>query len=108
MVYATADPESLSGIQETFGTDAGPAVERTFANLAQLLAGAGFDRYIVAGGETSGAIVQALGITAFHIGSQIAPGVPWVRAVDGSYSMALKSGNFGHERFFFDCQEDVG
>jgi len=108
MVYASADPASLSGIQEKFGADAGPAVERTFANLAQLLAGAGFDRYIVAGGETSGAIVQALGIAAFHIGPQIAPGVPWVRAVDGSYSMALKSGNFGHERFFFDCQEDVG
>ena len=107
IVYATADPETLRDIQERFGPEAGVAVEGTLAALAQLLAGEGFDRFIVAGGETAGAVVQALGITAFHVGPQISPGVPWVRAVDGSYSFALKSGNFGQEQFFFDCQEDI-
>jgi uncharacterized protein YgbK (DUF1537 family) len=108
IVYATADPETLRDIQERFGPEAGVAVEGTFAALAQLLAGEGFDRFIVAGGETAGAVVQALGTTTFHVGPQISPGVPWVRAVDGSLSFALKSGNFGHEQFFFDCQEDIG
>lgn len=106
LVYATTDPKTLGAVQDRFGNDASMAVERTFASLAQRLAETGFDRFIVAGGETSGAVVQALGIRGLHIGPQIAPGVPWVRAVDKSYSMALKSGNFGRERFFFECQED--
>ena len=64
-----------------------------------LLAEDGTDTFIVAGGETSGVVVQSLGVTGFHIGPQIAPGVPWVRAVDRPISLALKSGNFGGERF---------
>ncbi|MEX2400930.1 MAG: 3-oxo-tetronate kinase [Rhodothermales bacterium] len=107
LVYATTDPGTLQEIQRRMGPDAGEAVERTFASLARLLADAGTTRFIVAGGETSGAVVDALGVDGFHVGPQIAPGVPWVRSIDGSYSMALKSGNFGSERFFFDCQRDV-
>jgi uncharacterized protein YgbK (DUF1537 family) len=80
-------------------------VERFFAQLAVLLRCAGFDHFIVAGGETSGSVVKALGITAFHIGPQIAPGVPWVRAVDAPVSLALKSGNFGDEHFFSVAQD---
>ena len=85
-----------------------PASERVFGKLATLLAGDGFDTFIVAGGETSGIVVQSLGVTGFHIGPQIAPGVPWVRAVDRPISLALKSGNFGKERFFFDAQQAIG
>jgi uncharacterized protein YgbK (DUF1537 family) len=104
LVYATTDPQQLHDIQDRFGQRAGEAIESTFAALAARLGEAGFDRFIVAGGETSGAVVQALGVKGLHIGPQIAPGVPWVRAVDKPYSLALKSGNFGAERFFFDCQ----
>ncbi len=106
MVYATTGPEELASIQRTFGAEvSGRAVERVFAELALLLKGKGFDHFIVAGGETSGSVVKALGIKAFHIGPQIAPGVPWVRAVDQPISLALKSGNFGDETFFRAAQE---
>lgn len=106
LVFATTGPEALDAIQKEFGAEAsGQAVEGFFAELAVLLHKAGFDHFIVAGGETSGAVVKALGIKAFHIGPQIAPGVPWVRAVDMPVSLALKSGNFGNEDFFFAAQE---
>jgi uncharacterized protein YgbK (DUF1537 family) len=104
LVYATTDPADLGKIQQRFGAEeASAAVERTFGKLATLLADDGFDTFIVAGGETSGIVVQSLGVTGFHIGPQIAPGVPWVRAVDRPISLALKSGNFGKESFFFDA-----
>jgi uncharacterized protein YgbK (DUF1537 family) len=106
LVYATVGAQELAAIQQTYGAaDAARAVERFFAALAVLLREAGFDHFIVAGGETSGAVVNALGIRAFHIGPQIAPGVPWVRAVDLPVSLALKSGNFGTEDFFSVAQE---
>lgn len=106
LVFATTGPAALRDIHERYGAEAGAAVERTFASVARLLADADTRRFVVAGGETSGAVVQSLGVRGFHVGPQIAPGVPWVRALDKPYSMALKSGNFGEERFFFDCQED--
>jgi 3-dehydrotetronate 4-kinase len=109
LIYATTDPANLGEIQKKFGADkASAAVERVFGKLATLLANEGFDTFIVAGGETSGIVVQSLGVTGFHIGPQIAPGVPWVRAVDRPISLALKSGNFGKERFFFDAQQAIG
>jgi len=106
LVYATAGPEELAEAQKRFGAEAsGLAVERFFASLAVKLRRAGFDHFIVAGGETSGSVVKSLGVKAFHIGPQIAPGVPWVRAVDSPISLALKSGNFGDEDFFIKAQE---
>ncbi|QQP91772.1 four-carbon acid sugar kinase family protein [Skermanella sp. TT6] len=109
LVFATTDPDTLGRIQRQYGAEqASAAVERTFGRLAKLLAEDGTDTFIVAGGETSGVVVQSLGVTGFHIGPQIAPGVPWVRAVDRPISLALKSGNFGGPRFFFDAQERQG
>jgi uncharacterized protein YgbK (DUF1537 family) len=106
LVYATTEPGQLKELQTRFGAaEASAAVERLFGTLAQRLEAAGFNQFIVAGGETSGVITQSLGIGGFHIGPQIAPGVPWVRAVDKPLSLALKSGNFGQERFFFDAQD---
>ncbi len=105
LVYATTDPQQLGEIQRQLGAEASQAIEATFAAVARHLGEAGYDRFIVAGGETSGAVVQALGVGGLHIGPQIAPGVPWVRAIDKPYSLALKSGNFGQPNFFFDCQE---
>lgn len=109
LLYATTPPERVKELQDRFGAEeASTAVERVFGILARRLLEAGFDQFIVAGGETSGVVTQSLGIGGFHIGPQIAPGVPWVRAIGKPLSLALKSGNFGGERFFFDAQELVG
>ena len=105
MITATADPARLREIQAQHGAAASEAVERTFAAAAARLAKGGITCFIVAGGETSGSVTQALKVTGFAIGPQIAPGVPWVRAVDKPLSLALKSGNFGAETFFTDAQE---
>lgn len=106
LIYATTDPERLAAVQKLHGAEAAStAVEEFFSSLASLLAKEGFDHFIVAGGETSGVVVQSLGITGFHIGPQITPGVPWVRAVNAPLSLALKSGNFGDEQFFFKAQD---
>lgn len=106
MIHATTSPNELAVIQERHGRDAASkAVEQCFAQVAVLLKEAGVDNFIIAGGETSSRITQALGIAAFHIGPQIAPGVPWVRATDAPLSLALKSGNFGDDTFFSRAQE---
>lgn len=105
LITATAAPDRLQQIQAQHGAAASEAVERTFAAAAARLAEGGVTRFIVAGGETSGSVTQALAVTGFAIGPQIAPGVPWVRALNRPLSLALKSGNFGAESFFTDAQE---
>jgi uncharacterized protein YgbK (DUF1537 family) len=76
-------------------------VEDALRAIAVGLAAAGVRRFVVAGGETSGAVTEALGVRALAIGPEIAPGVPWTRAADGKpYALALKSGNFGGPDFF--------
>ncbi len=101
LVSATVSPSELKAIQERWGVgQSSRCVERFFARLAVLLRGAGYDHFIIAGGETSSVVSQALEVKGFAIGPQIAPGVPWVRTLDGALSLALKSGNFGDEGFF--------
>ncbi|SSY83723.1 Uncharacterized protein conserved in bacteria [Aggregatibacter actinomycetemcomitans] len=106
MVYATVPPEQLKQIQSRFGGErASHAIEKAFANLAQLLKEkAKVENFITAGGETSSIVVQQLGFTGFQIGKQIAPGVPWLKVLGESTALALKSGNFGKETFFTDAQ----
>ncbi|KHT57969.1 membrane protein [Photobacterium gaetbulicola] len=105
MVYATAEPEVLKDIQAQYGAQASShAVEQFFSQLAHQLKENGVQNFIVAGGETSGVVTQSLGVKGFHIGPQIAPGVPWVKAVDSKLSLALKSGNFGDVNFFETAQ----
>jgi uncharacterized protein YgbK (DUF1537 family) len=106
MLFATTSPEELQNIQERFaGRDVGAAIEAVFGTLAAELKKAGVRNFIVAGGETAGVVVQSLGLSAFHIGPQIDPGVPWVKAVGQPLFLALKSGNFGSEDFFSKAQE---
>lgn len=108
LVYATVGKDELAAIQKEFGVEeTSRAVEEMFTKLAGNLLRRGFDTFIVAGGETSGAVTGALGETAFRLGPEIAPGVPWIRAVDGRLSLALKSGNFGDEGFFCKAQEFI-
>lgn len=105
LVYSTAG-DDVARIQARYGAKpASAAVEAFFAALALALAEHGFDHFIVAGGETSGAVMQRLQVGALYIGPQIAPGVPWVRAANTARFFALKSGNFGDQRFFFTAQD---
>ena len=81
-------------------------MEQLFARVVRELQQRGWQRFIVAGGETSGVVAQTLGVEAFHIGPTISPGVPWVRATERPLSLALKSGNFGDENFFARAQTE--
>jgi 3-dehydrotetronate 4-kinase len=103
LVYSTAQPQDVKAVQGKLGVDAaGAMVERALAQIARGLVRLGVAQLVVAGGETSGACVQALGVAQLQIGPQIDPGVPWCHArVDGaSLHLALKSGNFGSDDFF--------
>jgi 3-dehydrotetronate 4-kinase len=102
LIYSSADPDTVRKVQDAFGRDAaGIMIEQTFAAAAQSLVKMGFTRMIVAGGETSGAVVNGLGVTALEIGPEIDPGVPWTRSIGGTeLALALKSGNFGAPDFF--------
>lgn len=108
LVSATVPPKELAEIQAKYGIDASRgAVEAFFGHLAALLRGVGYDHFIVAGGETSSIVCQKLNVDGFYIGPEIAPGVPWIRAINAPLSFALKSGNFGDENFFFKALELV-
>ena len=102
LLYSTAAPVAVRASQAQLGAHrAGQVIEQAMATLARGLVNAGVDQLVVAGGETSGAVVQALGIDALRIGPQIDPGVPWTMSVgDKRIALALKSGNFGGEDFF--------
>ena len=102
LIYSTAEPAAVQAIQSRLGVNAaGQMIEAALAKIAHGLVNAGVDQLLVAGGETSGAVVQALGIEALRIGPQIDPGVPWTLSIGKKpLALALKSGNFGAEDFF--------
>jgi len=103
LVYSTAQVQAVKAVQGRLGVEeAGALVERALAAIARGLVDLGVRQLVVAGGETSGACVQALGITQMRIGPQIDPGVPWchAQAASGAVHLALKSGNFGADDFF--------
>jgi uncharacterized protein YgbK (DUF1537 family) len=103
---ATAPPETVAAVQQQLGRErAGALVEGIMAEIAQGLVARGVRRLVVAGGETAGAVVQALHVTGLRIGRQIDPGVPWTVSLPGNstepaLALALKSGNFGAPDFF--------
>jgi uncharacterized protein YgbK (DUF1537 family) len=102
MVYTSDHPESVRRCQEALGVErAGMLIEQAFAEIARAAATLGVTHFIVAGGETSGAVVQALGVKAIKIGPPIAPGVPVTQTLgEKPLLLALKSGNFGDRNFF--------
>ena len=109
LVYSSDEPEAVAAVQDRLGREAaGTLIEHLLANLAVILRDNGFARFIIAGGETSGAVVAALGISALEIGPEIAPGVPWTRSRGGpDLALALKSGNFGAPDFFLKAWDLV-
>lgn len=103
IIYATAEPDAVRAAQSELGVArAGAVVEDALAALAVAARDQGAARFVVAGGETSGAVTKALGVSRLDVGAEIAPGVPWTFCQSGGRQIALtlKSGNFGDETFF--------
>ncbi|MDR1934526.1 MAG: four-carbon acid sugar kinase family protein [Candidatus Accumulibacter sp.] len=106
LFYATAAPDAVKAVQAQLGTEkAGRLVEDALAAIAKGIVALGVGQLIVAGGETAGAVVKALGVSGLRIGPEIDPGVPWTTAITGNagekpIALALKSGNFGAPDFF--------
>jgi uncharacterized protein YgbK (DUF1537 family) len=109
LIASSAAPDQVAALQARHGRDAaGHAIEQSMADIAEGLVEAGVRRLVVAGGETSGAVVDRLQIPGFLVGAEIAAGVPVLRAVgasEGAMLLALKSGNFGGPAFFSDALE---
>ena len=107
LIASSGTPEQVAVVQQRHGREAaGHAIEQAMAGIAERLVAAGVRRLVVAGGETSGAVVDRLAIPGFLVGAEIAPGVPVLRAVaarQGEMLLALKSGNFGGPAFFSDA-----
>jgi len=107
LIASSSTPEQVAALQARHGRDAaGHAIEQAMADIAEGLVQAGVRRLVVAGGETSGAVVDRLAIPGFLVGAEIAAGVPVLRAVGASHGpmlLALKSGNFGGPEFFSDA-----
>ncbi|CAN5913887.1 four-carbon acid sugar kinase family protein [soil metagenome] len=108
LVYATSGPQELKAVQAELGAaKSGALVEACLAHIAKALVDGGLRRVVVAGGETSGAVVQALGVASLRIGPSICPGVPWTQAEGREPGrpllLALKSGNFGGPDFFAEA-----
>jgi uncharacterized protein YgbK (DUF1537 family) len=107
LIASSSTPDQVAALQARHGRDAaGHAIEQAMADIAEGLVKSGVRRLVVAGGETSGAVVDRLGIPGFLVGPEIAAGVPVLRAVgaaQGDMLLALKSGNFGGPEFFGDA-----
>jgi uncharacterized protein YgbK (DUF1537 family) len=108
LISSSAPPEEVAKVQERLGRErAGAAIEEAMAAIAQGLVEQGVRRLVVAGGETAGAVVKALGVKGLRIGPAIDPGVPWTTSLgEKPLALALKSGNFGAPDFFikaFEC-----
>jgi len=109
LIYSTASPDQVSSVQSELGREhSGALVEETMGKIAKELVSAGVRRLVIAGGETSGAVVSALGVEGLHIGQEIDPGVPWTFSIgEPSLALALKSGNFGTTDFFTKAFEQL-
>ncbi len=107
LVYSSGAPDEVKALQKKYGVETvANKVESFFSSFARQLLDNGYKRFVIAGGETSGAVVSTLNIEAFDIGPEIDPGVPTLSTIaegttgGNSIAMALKSGNFGAEDFF--------
>ncbi len=105
VIASTAAPERVAAARERLGGDVGERIEAALGEIAIALAEGGVTRFVIAGGETSGAVAKAFGASSFAVGEEIAPGVPWARMVDAGRAcdFAFKSGNFGGPDFFLEA-----
>lgn len=101
LVYSSGSPEEVVAFQERYGRDrVSDTLDGLFAETARRFLDGGGRRLVIAGGETSGAVAQALDLGALRIGPEIDPGVPVLYGAASDAALALKSGNFGRENFF--------
>jgi len=109
LIFSTDTPEGVKRAQHELGRErAGHLVEQAMGRMAHGLVEMGVRRLVVAGGETSGTVVTALGIAGLRIGEEIDPGVPWTASLsDPPLALALKSGNFGADDFFLKAFEQL-
>jgi 3-dehydrotetronate 4-kinase len=107
LIYSTADPAAVETVQAALGREqAGRLIEHALGNIARGLVAAGLRRLVIAGGETSGAVMTALGVEGLRVGHEIDPGVPWTTSLGNvPLALALKSGNFGSDDFFLKAFE---
>lgn len=105
LVYSSSSPEEVSYVQESMGQhNSGKKIEDILSNIALGLVAKGVTKLIIAGGETSGAVLKALNISSLEIGQVINPGIPWTQHLKKpNIALALKSGNFGNQDFFVDA-----
>ena len=110
IVYSSVLADELRRLQAAFGKEAvSKRLDWIFAETAQRIVEGGVRRLVVAGGETSGAVMSSLGIDTVAIGPEIDPGVPALAACDGrQLALALKSGNFGGVDFFERALQILG
>jgi uncharacterized protein YgbK (DUF1537 family) len=110
LIYSSAGPEHVQVVQQRYGAEnIASELDRMFGEIARRLYASGVRRIAVAGGETSGAVISALGAKSFHIGIEIDPGVPALISADGlGLRVALKSGNFGASDFFAKALDILG
>ncbi|HET7472705.1 MAG TPA: 3-oxo-tetronate kinase [Candidatus Limnocylindrales bacterium] len=100
LIAASAEPSAVAAAA-ALGPDVGATLERVLAEIAAGLVDHGVGRLVVAGGETSGAVIAHLGVRRLRVGPEIEPGVPAVSTSDPvALRLALKSGNFGSDDFF--------
>lgn len=102
LIYSSTSPGEVKKNQEMGKETIARKIEDTMADLITIARKNGIRKYVIAGGETSGAAMKALGFEGYHIGNSIAPGIPIMTPLDGpAYRLVLKSGNFGQRDFFF-------
>lgn len=109
IIASSSDPAKVSVVHADLGeAKAGALIEQTHGELARALFENGIQVFVVAGGETSGAVAEALCVDQLAIGREIAPGVPWTKALGAKdLRMTFKSGNFGNEDFFLSAIQSV-
>ncbi|HET7829760.1 MAG TPA: 3-oxo-tetronate kinase [Candidatus Limnocylindrales bacterium] len=105
LVSSTTDPAGVATTRESLGPEAGSWIEHWLGEVAAALAADGVRRIVTAGGETTGAVVEALNVRSFEVGAELAPGVPVLLAerAGGALVLVAKSGNFGGPTFFADA-----
>jgi 3-dehydrotetronate 4-kinase len=109
LISSSSAPEAVKAAKEEYGAlQSATMIEDLMSEIALKLVNLGVERFVIAGGETSGAIVKRLGIEAVRIGSEIVPGVPCIQSLNPPFPcFALKSGNFGGPRFFLDAVDKL-
>lgn len=107
LVYSSAGPEDRARATAAMGPDTAKHLESILADVARTAAEQGAGRVVVAGGETSGAVTQALGVDSVVIEREAARGVPWCLPIGGGPALLLKSGNFGGEDLLVRAATEV-